>query len=100
MVKVNLAGLVEMAKRMAKIASDSDDVIGRLQQLNNEMSYDTELLLFSKSQALLQNMSDVINDLRVTDDMVQRLKYILADLPDEYDQLEKRASLTSQVHNQ
>lgn len=88
MVKVDLAELEKMARQMAVLASDSDDVIGRLQQLNNEMSYDTELLLFPQSQTLLQNMMDSINNLRVTDDMIQTLKCILADLPDEYDQLE------------
>lgn len=95
MVKVDLTGLVEIAKGMTGVASDSDDVVGRLQQLNNEMSYDTELLLFLKSQTLLQDMSNIINDLRAADDMVQSLRHILADLPDEYERLEKRRSLTS-----
>lgn len=89
MVKVDLAGLEEMAKQMTAVASDSDDVLGRTQQLNNEMSYDTELLLFPQSQTLLQDMSDLINDLRVADDMIQSLKRILSDLPNEYDQIEK-----------
>lgn len=89
LVKVDLVKMEVLAKRMAVLDSDSNDTLGRLQQLNSEMSYDMKLLLFPNSQMLLQNMSDAVNGLRAADDMIHSLKRILSPLSAEYAELEE-----------
>lgn len=90
MVKVDLVKMELIAENMARLSSDSEDALGKLRQINNEMSYDNELLLNPQGQFILQNLSDSINSLMVADDMLLSLKQILQSLPEEYGQLEER----------
>ena len=88
MVCIDLEILSEMANISKNLSNEAEDTLGRLQMLNNEMSYDTDLLFDFRSQLLLQGMSDAISQMRIVNDMLSEIKNILIILPQEYQQIE------------
>lgn len=91
MTRIDIGKLEQLAGKMTLLSGDSEDTLGKLRQVNNEMSYDTDLLLFPQSQSILQNLSDAINSLMVADDMLMSLQRIIEPLPEEYMKLEEQS---------
>ncbi len=91
MTRIDIGKLEQLADKMTFLSEDSEDALGKLRQVNNEISYDTDLLLFPQSQSILQNLSDAINDLMVADDMLMSLQRIIEPLSKEYMQLEEQS---------
>lgn len=89
MVEIDLDTLQEISELITGLSDRCEDSLGQLQILNNEISYDIEFLLNSRSGALLQNVEEGINQMRIMDDIFHGLKNIFTTLPNEYIQIDR-----------
>ena len=69
---------------------DAEDILGRLKQLNGEISYDEDILLFPESSVLLGNIEEAGASLLVLENMFYSLYDILKGLLSAYETPEKQ----------
>lgn len=89
MIKVNLAEIENLSSALIDSASKTDDSLQKLRFLSNEMVNDTELPMYTQSEAILLAVTSAVNALNRGNDTLLSLKNIILSIPDAYQELEK-----------
>lgn len=90
MITADTPELEQISARVAQMAGDSEEVLSLLRRIGAEMETDLELAAYPQAAIVCRAISSTIIDLSHADDMLQKLKAILAVVPTEYEETEKR----------
>lgn len=90
MIKVEIAEIEQLTDVLSKAASDSDEVLSRLRQINTEMHDDLELPNYPQAPMLMDSVTYAIDTLTRSNDTLQSLRNVMFSVAADYREQEQR----------
>lgn len=90
MIRVDIAEIEKLTDVLARVASDTDEVLNRLRQISNEMYNDVELPTYPQSAIALEAVSGAVDALNRGNDTLQSLRSAVLPIASTYQETEKK----------